>query len=150
MPGTGSTRRPSRSILWPCWQATFRPRRWGWSSSGHHCIDRNYGPTGSEFSATRAWCPSRRWPRMTLMLVRVTEVNVLDGYRLRLAFSDGAVGEIDLAEELWGEVFEPLREEALFRQARVDPELGTVVWPNGADLDPESLRANAHLVKRAS
>ena len=84
------------------------------------------------------------------MLVRVTEVNVLDGYRLRLAFSDGAVGEIDLAEELWGEVFEPLREEALFRQARVDPELGTVVWPNGADLDPESLRANAHLVKRAS
>jgi hypothetical protein len=87
---------------------------------------------------------------MTLMLVRVTDVEIIDGYRLRLAFSDGAVGEIDLAEELWGEVFEPLREEALFRQARVDPELGTVVWPNGADLDPESLRANVHLIKRAS
>ena len=87
---------------------------------------------------------------MTLVLVRVTDVQVLDGYRLRLAFSDGAVGEIDLAEELWGEVFEPLREEAVFRQARVDPELGTVAWPNGADLDPESLRANVHLVKRAS
>ena len=87
---------------------------------------------------------------MTLVLVRVTDVQVLDGYRLRLAFSDGAVGEIDLAQELWGEVFEPLREEALFRQARIDPELGTVVWPTGADLDPESLRANVHLVKQAS
>jgi hypothetical protein len=87
---------------------------------------------------------------MTLMLVRVTDVQVLDGYRLRLAFSDGAVGEIDLVQELWGEVFEPLREEAMFRQARVDTELGTVVWPNGADLDPESLRDNVRLVKRAS
>jgi hypothetical protein len=87
---------------------------------------------------------------MTLMLVRVIDVKAIDGYRLRLAFSDGAVGEIDLADELWGEVFEPLREEALFRQARVDPELGTVVWPNGADLDPESLRASVRLVKRAS
>jgi hypothetical protein len=84
------------------------------------------------------------------MLVRVIDEKAIDGYRLRLAFSDGAVGEIDLADELWGEVFEPLREEALFRQARVDPELGTVVWPNGADLDPESLRASVRLVKRAS
>jgi uncharacterized protein DUF2442 len=87
---------------------------------------------------------------MTFMLVRVTDMQVLDGYRLRLAFSDGAVGEIDLADELWGEVFEPLRDEALFRQARMDPELGTLTWPNGADLDPEGLRANVRLVKRAS
>jgi hypothetical protein len=87
---------------------------------------------------------------MISVLVRVTHVQALDGYRLRLAFSDGTLGEIDLVDDLWGEVFEPLREEALFRQARVDHELGTVAWPNGADLDPESLRANVRLIEQAS
>jgi hypothetical protein len=87
---------------------------------------------------------------MTPMLVRVTDVHALEGYRLRLSFSDGALGDIDLESELWGEVFEPLRDPALFRQVRVDPELGTVVWPNGADLDPESLRAGVRGVERAS
>lgn len=72
------------------------------------------------------------------MLVRVTGVEVLDRYRLRLTFNDGVVGIVDLAQELWGEMFEPLRDEKLFCQARLDQELGTVVWPNGADLDSES------------
>jgi hypothetical protein len=49
------------------------------------------------------------------------------------------MGDIDLADDLWGEVFEPLRDLSLFIQVEVDPELGTVVWPNGADLDAESL-----------
>lgn len=49
------------------------------------------------------------------------------------------MGDIDLADGLWGEVFEPLRDLSLFIQVGVDPELGTVVWPDGADLDPESL-----------
>jgi hypothetical protein len=91
-------------------------------------------------------------PRFTidLMLVSVTDVRVLDGYRLRLAFSDGVVGDIDLEEMLWGEVFEPLRDRSLFRQVRVDPELGTVTWPNGADLDPEGLHAGVRRVERAS
>lgn len=46
---------------------------------------------------------------------------------------------MDLAGELWGPVFQPLREVAMFRQARVHSELHTVVWPNGADLAPEFL-----------
>ena len=84
------------------------------------------------------------------MLVRVTRVEVLDGYRLRLTFNDGVVGIVDLTEELWGEMFEPLRDHDLFRKAGLDHELGTVVWPNGADLDPESLRAGAKELSRAS
>jgi len=84
------------------------------------------------------------------MLVRVTGVEVLDRFRLRLTFNDGGAGIVDLAEELWGETFEPPRDETLFCQARLDQELGTVVWPNGADLDPESLRASVPELLQAS
>lgn len=55
-------------------------------------------------------------------------------YGLRLAFDDGATRDIDLADDLWGPVFEPLRDPAFFAQVVV--EHGTVVWPNGVDLDP--------------
>jgi hypothetical protein len=48
---------------------------------------------------------------------------------------------VDLADQLQGPVFEPLREESFFAAARFDPEVGTVVWPNGADLAPEFLYA---------
>ena len=64
-------------------------------------------------------------------------------YRLRLTFSDGKVGDIDLASELWGEVFEPLKDLELFKSFKVDKELGTVVWPNGADFAPEFLYQSA-------
>ena len=77
------------------------------------------------------------------MLVKITGLTVLDAYRLGLSFSDGTSGEVDLENELWGEVFEPLRDKETFRLVRLDPELGTVVWPNGADFDPEGLRALA-------
>ena len=71
----------------------------------------------------------------------VTSVEPLEGYRLRLTFADGTNGEVDLSEELWGEVFEPLKDPALFRQVRVDEGMGTVAWPNGADIAPETLYA---------
>jgi len=63
-------------------------------------------------------------------------------YRIRLRFDDDETGEIDLESELWGEVFEPLRDLARFREFRLDREMNTVVWPNGADLAPEFLYAN--------
>ncbi|MGA8015014.1 MAG: DUF2442 domain-containing protein [Candidatus Dormiibacterota bacterium] len=72
-------------------------------------------------------------------MVRVTGVEHRGGYELRLTFSDGSVGDVDLADELLREMFEPLRDLGLFTRVEVDPELGTVVWSNGADLDPESL-----------
>ena len=61
---------------------------------------------------------------------------VLGHYRLRLEFSDGSSRELDLTGELHGPIFEPLTDPAYFAQARVDEDLGTVTWPNGADLDP--------------
>jgi hypothetical protein len=68
--------------------------------------------------------------------VKITSVEVLGHYRLRLGFSDGSVRDVDLTGELHGPVFEPLSAPDFFAQVQVDDELGTVVWPNGADLDP--------------
>jgi hypothetical protein len=72
-------------------------------------------------------------------MVTVRSVEYLGGYRLRLVFSDGASGDVDLEQELWGPVFEPLRDRAEFRKVRVNKGLGTIMWPNGADIAPETL-----------
>ena len=74
---------------------------------------------------------------------RVRAVIVVRDYVLRIEAADGSVREVDLSDELWGPVFEPLRDPEVFRQVRVDEELGTVVWPNGADLDPDVLTGYA-------
>lgn len=73
------------------------------------------------------------------MTPRLESAEHAGGYRIRLRFADGRAGEIDLANELWGEVFEPLRDESLFRRFRVDTELNTISWDTGADLAPEFL-----------
>ena len=69
----------------------------------------------------------------------VVSVEVLRPYVLSVSFADGACREIDLEPLLYGEMFEPLRDPAAFSKAAVDPVLGTVVWPNGADPSPEYL-----------
>lgn len=73
------------------------------------------------------------------MLPHVKEARHIKDYRVWVRFQDGTEGEINLEKELWGEVFEPLRDVSVFRQLRVDPELNTLVWPNGADFAPEFL-----------
>jgi hypothetical protein len=73
------------------------------------------------------------------MIPRVVEVKPLPHCRLWLRFLDGTEGTVDLSQELWGPMFEPLANHEVFNQVRVDPELETVVWPNGADLAPEFL-----------
>ncbi len=81
---------------------------------------------------------------------RVRTVEPLDRFVLRLGFDDGSEREIDLEPELWGPVFEPLRRDAeLFRQVRVDEELGTIVWPNGADMDPDVLHGSVNPAARS-
>jgi len=73
------------------------------------------------------------------MFAEVIEARAVGDHRLWVRFADGLAGEVDLSPELWGEIFEPLKDPAEFRKAAVDPELGTVVWPNGADFAPEFL-----------
>lgn len=74
---------------------------------------------------------------------RVVSVEARDGFVLFLTFADGTERLVDLEGELWGPVFEPLRRDPeLFRQVHVDEELGTIVWPNGADMDPDVLHGD--------
>ena len=80
------------------------------------------------------------------MIPRVVEVRPLKGYKLWLRFQDGVSGTVDLSGELWGPMFEPLKDNALFAQAAIHPELETITWPNGADLAPEFLYRAAQLV----
>lgn len=73
------------------------------------------------------------------MFLHVVRVRYIDGYRLEVAFNDGLVKEIDLKDELYGEVFEPLKAVEFFKQVAVDAETNTIAWPNGADFAPEFL-----------
>ena len=74
------------------------------------------------------------------MLVDIVEARAVGGHRLYLRFEDGAEGEVDLSKLVEFEgVFAPLKEPAEVAKVRVDPEIGTVCWPNGADLDPDVL-----------
>jgi|HubBroStandDraft_6_1064221.scaffolds.fasta_scaffold1324844_1 hypothetical protein len=74
------------------------------------------------------------------MLKDIVAAKAIGDYRLHLRFEDGVEGVVDLAPHLsFRGIFEPLRDPAYFAEVRVDAGLGTVVWPNGADLDPDVL-----------
>lgn len=73
------------------------------------------------------------------MLPKLSKAEYREGYRIWLKFADGIEGEVDLESELWGEMFQPLRDKARFAQFLLDKELETIVWPNGADFAPEFL-----------
>src|ERR1700681_4609870 len=76
------------------------------------------------------------------MLKDVVEVQALDGHRLRLRFEDGAEGVVDVAQLVpFTGVFAALRDRQEFVAVQVNPELGTICWPGGADLDPDVLYA---------
>jgi len=74
---------------------------------------------------------------------KLVKANYVRDYRIHVAFDDGTEGELDLEDELWGPVFEPLKDKRVFRAFRLDPELCTIVWPSGADLAPEFLYRQA-------
>jgi len=79
------------------------------------------------------------------MTPKLTKAVYLDRYKIRVCYEDGTVGVVDLEGELWGEVFEPLKDRLLFQSFKIDPDLQTLVWPTGADLAPEFLYAQASL-----
>src|SRR5215213_6601000 len=70
---------------------------------------------------------------------RVESFEVVAPYTLRVRFGDGAEQVINFRPVLAGELYGPLRELSLFEQVRLDPEVHTLVWPNGADFDPATL-----------
>ena len=72
-------------------------------------------------------------------IYRVTQVEHLSDYRIKVAFDDGTAQSIDLEPVLEGKIYGPLRDPEIFRQVRIDPEIRTLVWPNGADFDPRTL-----------
>ncbi|MBF0098586.1 MAG: DUF2442 domain-containing protein [Magnetococcales bacterium] len=72
-------------------------------------------------------------------MLHVTGVEYRGDYRLWLRFDNGISGQVELESELWGEMFAPLRDQGAFSDVRVDSELGTIAWANGADMAPEFL-----------
>ncbi|MCB0164504.1 MAG: DUF2442 domain-containing protein [Anaerolineae bacterium] len=73
------------------------------------------------------------------MFLHVTEATYIEAYKLQLTFDDGTVKDVDLQEELYGEVFKPLKDIEAFKQVTVNPDTNTIEWPNGADFAPEFL-----------
>jgi hypothetical protein len=71
------------------------------------------------------------------MFLHVTSAKYIEDYKVEVSFNNGRKGVADLSDALRGPIFEPMREKAIFTQLRVDEELETICWPNGADLAPE-------------
>jgi hypothetical protein len=69
----------------------------------------------------------------------VRDVKYVGDYKLRLTFEDGSLREVDLSRHLDGEVFEPLKNLSNFKGVRVNADLDTIVWENGADMSPDFL-----------
>ena len=72
-------------------------------------------------------------------IYRVISFKIVGPYKLKIDFNDGTSQTIDFHSILEGELFGPLRDEKLFNQVDIDPEIYTLVWPNGADFDPATL-----------
>ena len=83
------------------------------------------------------------------MTPRLADMKHASGYRVWLRFEDGREGEVDLEGELWGELFEPLREQDLFKTVELNRELDTICW-DGADFAPEFLYDNLTVSDTAS
>lgn len=97
-------------------------------------------PTGLGTEAFLTWCPK----------MHVRRLNQVKDYELRIEFTNGVAKDVDLRNELYGPVFEPLRDPELFRQVRLNEETGTVEWPNGADFAPEFLYETGREVKKVA
>lgn len=76
-------------------------------------------------------------------MARITDVEIIEDRTVRLAFNDGSTRTVDLTPYLWGPVFEAIAgDDELFASVAVDPELGTIMWPDGAHLDPGALHGD--------
>ncbi len=76
------------------------------------------------------------------MILHIAEAKYLYDYLIWVRLNNGAEGIVDLKNELYGEVFEPLKNIEIFKSFVLDPSLGTIVWKNGADFAPEFIYEN--------
>ena len=76
---------------------------------------------------------------MTHRVYRVVSFQIVGPYTVRVTFDDASEQIIDFQPVIVGEIYGPLREIGFFNQVHIDPEIHTLVWPNGADFDPETL-----------
>ena len=74
-------------------------------------------------------------------MIKVIAAKYVKDYVIWLRFNDGVEGEVDLKDELFGEVFEPLKDKNFFKKFTLQPEWLTIAWPNGADFAPEFLHS---------
>ncbi len=70
---------------------------------------------------------------------RVTAAEYYKDYKIIITFNNGVKKMVNMEHDLWGTMFEPLKDKNLFKQFRVDRDIHTIVWPNGADFSPDSL-----------
>ncbi len=73
-------------------------------------------------------------------MLHIKSAKHISNYKIWVAFDDGTSGEVNLEGSLKGPVFQPLKDITVFSKVSVDPELETIVWPNGADLAPEYVK----------
>jgi len=76
---------------------------------------------------------------MSHPIYKVCSVKIVAPYTLQVSFDDRTEQTIHFRPVLAGQLYGPLREPTLFNQVRIDPEVHTLVWPNGADFDPATL-----------
>ena len=76
---------------------------------------------------------------MSHPIYQVESFEIVGPYTLQVEFDDGLSQKIDFRPVLAGELYGPLRDLSLFNQVKLDPEVHTLVWPNGADFDPATL-----------
>lgn len=74
-------------------------------------------------------------------MMEVTKAEYVEAYKLWVEFNDGQSGVVDLEPDLWGPVFEPLKDVSQFKRFHVSETFHTIVWENGADLAPEHLHS---------
>jgi hypothetical protein len=99
------------------------------------CTEKNCWKTGGFVELATNPSQSSLWSKAVFL--HISQARHLRDYEVEVTFNDGRRGVVDLRDSLTGKVFEPLRDLKVFAQLRVDPELDTIVWPNGADFAPE-------------
>jgi len=81
-------------------------------------------------------------------MISILDVKYDSGYKLILEFDNGEERSVQMTQFFKGSLFQPLKDVNFFRQVKVDRESGTIVWPNGADLDPDVLYNHSQPVRR--